>query len=406
MITGSIFAIAFDALRANKLRSGLTLLGIIIGVTSVMTIISALEGMTDNIAKQFSKLGSSTFVVTRVGIVTSDEMWWEKIKRKPFKVSYVDAIRNGCSDCEKISPTVRTGRRVSYGGKNLRDVEISGTSASHIDIVDLNVQLGRFHSHEDDLHARRVAFIGEDIRTEFFEGLDPIGKELRIAGEKYSVIGVAEKQGSIFGESQDNFVSIPFSAWTKQFGIPKRQFSMTIKASSVEAVPAAMDQVRLILRSERNVPFKDEDDFDLLTAESILSTFNAITAIARMVLIIIPSISLVVGGIVVMNIMMVSVTERTREIGIRKSLGAKQNHILLQFLFESLMLTLGGGIVGIVLGFLIAEALVAMMGMEISPSFIAIMAGLSISGGIGLIFGIYPAMKAARLDPIKALSYE
>ena len=201
-------------------------------------------------------------------------------------------------------------------------------------------------------------------------------------------------------------MTIPFSAYIKQFGFPRRGLSVAIKAMSVESLENSMDQVRAVLRAQRHVPYNEDDDFDLLTADSILQVLNTITRIFRFGLVGIASISVVVGGIVVMNIMMVSVTERTREIGIRKSIGAKQKHLLLQFLFESLMLTLSGGIVGIVLGFLIANALIGLIDMNVSPTFLAIFSGLSISTGIGLIFGIYPAMKAARMDPIKALSYE
>ena len=220
------------------------------------------------------------------------------------------------------------------------------------------------------------------------------------------MIGVAKKRGAMFGNNQDNFIYIPLSAFARQFGEPRRGLNVVVKALSVPQLPEAMDQARAILRAQRHVPFDKEDDFDMMTADNILDILNSLTRILRMGLVGISSISLVVGGIVVMNIMMVSVTERTREIGIRKSLGAKQKHILIQFVFESVLLTLSGGLIGIVLGFFIARALVGLMDMQISPSMLAIVAGLSISTGVGLFFGIYPAMKAARLDPVKALSYE
>ena len=199
---------------------------------------------------------------------------------------------------------------------------------------------------------------------------------------------------------------IPLSTFSKQFGLPRRGLALVIKARTVEVLDEAMDQVRIVLRAKRHVPYDEPDDFDIVTADSILDLLNQITKIFRMGLVGISSISVVVGGIVVMNIMMVSVSERTREIGIRKSIGAKKKHILTQFMFEALILTMTGGLIGIVLGYLIAESLVSMIDMQISPSMLAIIAGLSISTGTGLIFGIYPAMKAARLDPIKALSYE
>ncbi len=406
MVVGSILFIAYDALRVNKLRSGLTLLGVVIGVTSVMTIISALEGMQGAIAADLQRMGPATFVVTRMGIVTSDEMFFEKVKRKPITKNMVDLLEKGCSLCEKISPRAFTQARVKYGTQALRDVLVMGATANYIDIVDLDVAQGRFHSFEDDTYRRPVVFIGDQIRESLFEGVDPIGKQLIINGHKYNVIGVAKKMGSSFGENQDNFVAIPLSAYSAQFGEPRRGLNILVKALTIDQLNEAMDQSRVILRSARHVPFDKEDDFDMLTADKILDILNSLTRILRLGLVGISSISLVVGGIVVMNIMMVSVTERTREIGIRKSMGAKQKHILLQFMFESLLVTLSGGILGIVFGFLIARSLVGLMDMSISPSALAIVAGLSISTGVGLFFGIYPAMKAARLDPVKALSYE
>ncbi|MDH4156370.1 MAG: ABC transporter permease [candidate division Zixibacteria bacterium] len=406
MITLALIRIAFSALLSHRLRSSLTLLGIIIGVTSVMTIISALEGMTQAVEQDLGRLGPETFIVQRIGIITSDEMFREKIKRKPISYESVDLIERGCDLCDKVAPRAYSRASVKYGEHSLRRVLVGGSTANYLDIVDVEAAVGRFFSTEDDLYRRRVCFIGDQVRETLFEGVDPLGKVIKVGSQKYTVIGVAKKMGSVFGGNPDNFVTIPFSAFIKQFGFPRRGLSLAVKAMSVENLEDAMDQVRAVLRAQRHVPYNVEDDFDILTADSILQVLNSITRIFRFGLVGIASISVVVGGIVVMNIMMVSVTERTREIGIRKSIGAKQKHLLLQFLFESLMLTLSGGIVGIVLGFLIASALIGLIDMDVSPTFLAIFSGLSISTGIGLIFGIYPAMKAARMDPIKALSYE
>jgi putative ABC transport system permease protein len=288
----------------------------------------------------------------------------------------------------------------------MRNVIVAGSEYSYVDIVDITVAQGRFHSFEDDLYHRPVVFIGDLVREEFFSGVDPIGKELRIGGSPYTVIGVAKKFGSMFGDSQDDFVVIPMTAFIKQFGEPRQRIQYVFQARSIESLGLAMDEIRAIMRARRHVQFDKPDDFDMLTASSILETINNFTRIFRMGIIGISSISLVVGGIVVMNIMMVSVTERTREIGIRKAVGARHGHILTQFIFESLTTTLVGGIIGIIIGFLLAKMLVGYIDMEIKPSMFAIFSGLIVSTGTGLIFGIYPAMKAARLDPVKALSYE
>lgn len=403
----SIFGIAVNALTANKLRSSLTLLGIIFGVTSVMTIISALEGMMGSMKEQLDRMGPSTFMVSKLMTAFSDEEFLEKIKRQPIRLENFDGLVEGCDLCEKLSPRTFDQASVKYGTRTLRRIGVMGGTSNFVDIVDFEVGLGRFHSPEDDLYRRNVVFIGDQIREEFFEGVEPLGKTIKVGAHKFTVIGVAKKQGSMFGQSRDNFVIVPLSTFNRQFGIPRRfGLNLVVKAVSVERLEDAMDQVRMILRSQRAVPYDEADDFDMMTAESALDMLNQFTLMFRMVLMGVSAISLVIGGIVVMNIMMVAVSERTREIGIRKAIGAKRKHILWQFLFESVLVTFSGGIVGIVLGYMAAEALVNLMDMQISPSAIAIIAGLSISGGIGLIFGIYPAMKAARLDPIKALSYE
>jgi putative ABC transport system permease protein len=406
MIVLPILKLSFAALWANKLRTGLTFLGVVVGFTSVMTIISALEGMMGAIEEDLSALGPSTFIVQKWGMAMSHEEALEMSKRRALDVKVGDLIEDGCDLCEIIASRSGAGALVKYGNEDIRDVYISGATSNYIDIVDIEVAQGRYHALEDDLHRKRVALIGDDIREKFFSGVDPLGKTIRIDGTRYTVIGVAKRRGSMFGDSQDEFVVIPFSAHLRQFGNPRGRMSLVIKARSIEDMDDAKDQVRMVLRAQRHVPPSKPDDFAILTADNILEMLNNITRIFRMGLIGISSISVIVGGIVVMNIMMVSVTERTREIGIRKAVGARRRHILLQFLFESLITTLTGGLVGIIAGFLTARMLVGMIDMNIEPSTLAIVAGLSISIGIGLIFGIYPAMKAARLDPIKALSYE
>jgi putative ABC transport system permease protein len=402
----AIFKIAFDALWANKLRSGLTLLGVVFGVTSVMTIISALEGVMDSVAEDINRLGPSTFMVSRMMIAMSEEEFLEKIKRKPIELDAVKAIEDACENCDKLSPRSFSEARVQYRDKALRNVTIIGGTSSFVDIVDYEVDVGRVHSSEDDLYRRRVALIGGDLKEELFPNVDALGKEIKIGDTKYTVIGVAKPQGSSFGQGRDNYAIVPLSAYSIQFGRRDRGLNVLIKASSVEALPDAMDEVRMILRAHRGVPYNKPDDFDMLTADSFLDLFNQITKFFRFALIGVGSISLVVGGIVVMNIMIVAVSERTREIGIRKAIGARRSQIMSQFLFESLIVTMSGGTMGILFGFLIARSLVQFINMNIDPSLTAILSGLIISSGVGIISGLYPALRAARLDPIKALSYE
>jgi putative ABC transport system permease protein len=402
----SLVRIAFGAVMAHKLRSGLTFIGVVFGVTSVMTIISALEGMMANIEQEISALGPTTFMVSKSLMIRSDEEWHEKRKRKPIDLRTAEMIENDCQLCDKVSPRTFWEARVRYKDQSLRNVGIMGGTSTFIDIVSFEVAQGRFHSSEDDLYKRQVVFIGDDVREAFFSGVDPIGKVIKLDDQKYTVVGVAKRQGQMFGESQDNFCIIPLTCFVQQFGEPRWGMNVMIRAPSVELLEDTMDEVRMLLRSYRNVSYDKPDDFDMMTADNILELLNQMTRMFRFSLIGISAISLVIGGIVVMNIMMVAVTERTREIGIRKSLGAKQKHIMLQFLFEAIMITMSGGLLGIIFGFLIARSLVGMLDMTISPSMFAIGAGLTISIGIGLVFGVYPAMKASRLDPVKALSYE
>jgi putative ABC transport system permease protein len=339
-------------------------------------------------------------------MITSDEAFWEALKRKPMKFEYVKAIEEACEDCEKVSARIRDEMEVKYRNKKISRCFIGGATAEFIDIIDFEVDQGRFHSHEEDLTRRRVAFIGTGIQDELYPFVDPIGKTMKIAGSKYEIIGIAKKRGSSFGNNMDDFVIIPFSTYVKDFGTPHQTLDIFAKAKSLDLMEQAMDQARVVLRAYRHVPYDKDDDFAIMTAESIMAALNDITKYLRLGLVGVSSISLVVGGIIIMNIMMVSVTERTREIGIRKSIGARQKDILWQFLFESLVVSLGGGIVGIAAGVILGKVLIGLINMNMSPSLYAIVLGLIISSGVGLFFGIYPAMKAARMQPVKALSFE
>lgn len=406
MIYLDVFRMAIKALTVNKLRSLLTLLGIIIGVASVITIISALEGLSQSIEAEISRLGPATFIVTRFGMITSEEEFFEALKRKPIKYEYAKPIEEGCDECEEVAVRDYYQGELKYRNNKISRAFIAGATSNFIDIVDMELEYGRFHSPEEDDGRRRVAFIGAGVVDELYPNVDPIGKTIKIANVKYEVIGVAKRLGSSFGQNRDNLVVVPYSAFRRDFNIPRSDLDLLIKARSTETIDIAMDQTRVILRAYRHVPYDKDDDFAMLTADSIMEVVNQTTRYIRMGLVGISSISLIVGGIIIMNIMMVSVTERTREIGIRKSVGARQRDILWQFLFESLVLSLGGGLIGISIGVVLGDILIGLLKMDMTPSLYAICLGLGISSGVGLFFGIYPAMKAARLQPVKALSYE
>lgn len=398
--------LALAALWANRLRSILTLLGVIIGVASVITIISAIQGLMGSIENSVNAMGPATFVVTKFGIVTSRDQFIEMLKRKDLTLRDMRAIEKGCPDCVMVGAQAANEASVKYGSEGLRSVPTYGTTPNLIDLSDIEISEGRYFVQAEYDHNNQVAFVGPTIVEELLEGQDPIGKIIKIQGSKFRIIGVAKKRGAVLGNNQDNFVLIPLSTFVGLFGRHTESIEILVKASSVEMLAETQDEVRAILRARRGVPYNKDDDFTILTADNILSFIDSITRGIRIALIGISSIALVVGGIVIMNIMMVSVTERTREIGIRKSLGARRKHILMQFLFEALILSLGGGIIGTAVGIVVGIILGGQISLPVSPSITAIVAGLSISTGVGVFFGLYPAMKASKLDPIEALRFE
>lgn len=394
------------AVWANRLRSSLTLLGIIIGVTSVITIISAIEGLMQSFEDQVSSLGPATFIVTKFGIITSDEDYFAALKRKPLTMEDRRAVSKACPDCLEVGARAYARTGIKRGNKGLRRTLVMGATANLMNVVDFKVDDGRGFTETEYNRKNQVVFIGPTIVEELFEGKDPIGKTVKIKGRNFRVIGVATKRGSFLGNNQDNFVMIPLSTYIKLFGKPRRNLALMIKSKTIEGIDDTQDQVRAVLRARRGVAYNDEDDFSILTAENILAFVDNTTRGARIALIAISSISMVVGGIVIMNIMMVSVSERTREIGIRKSIGARRKNILTQFLFEALVLSIGGGAIGTAAGIVLAIVLGGQISLPISPSLFAITMGLSISTGVGVFFGMYPAAKAANLDPIEALRFE
>jgi putative ABC transport system permease protein len=404
--------IALRSLASNKLRSILTLIGVIIGVMTVIAITSIIAGMNRYVADELSAVGSDTFFIDKWGLIMTEDDWWEALKRKSITLEDMEAIRDNCTLCDKVGSNADTRKTVKRGNEYLDDVRISGVTANVIDIMDIKVEEGegRYISKFEVEHNRAAAFIGWEIKDKLFPFVDPIGKEIKISNKSFKIVGVAQKRGSFLGQSKDDFVHIPITAFFKHFG--RRRFGrelsvdIIVKAVSFESIDEAMDQARAILRARRRVPYDKKDDFGMMTAETLMDLYRQFTSTAYLTMIGISSIALVVGGIVIMNIMLVSVTERTREIGIRKALGARRRDVLWQFLVESVTLALVGGVVGILLG-LGAGQIVAMNSpLPASADFVWITIGLLLSTSVGLAFGVYPAVKAARLDPIEALRYE
>ncbi|MFQ6031930.1 MAG: ABC transporter permease [Candidatus Zixiibacteriota bacterium] len=397
--------IALRSLVANKLRSILTLIGVIIGVMTVIAVVSIISGMNRYVEAEISSMGSTTFLIRKFGIVTSHEEWINQRKRKKLTLEDMEAIKENCPDCWKVGAEAVSWRKVKYKNKHLSRMTIVGATANITEILDHEIYDGRIFSEFEVEHNRRVCFVGWEIKENLFPNEDPMGKDIKIGNHYFRIIGVAKKKGTFLGQNQDDFVLIPITTFEKLFA--RRLFLMIfVKAKDFMSMQDAMDQCRVILRARRNVSYDKEDDFAIMTSESVMDFFRQFTQLALIVMGGIASISLVVGGIVIMNIMLVSVTERTREIGIRKALGARRRNILWQFLVEAVTLALVGGVAGIILGALIAKIISAVSPLPASVEIWSVVAALLVSSSVGISFGIFPAMKAARLNPIEALRYE
>lgn len=397
--------IALSSLRANRLRSLLTLLGIVIGVMAVIAVVSIISGLNDYVAGKIFNLGPDVMSISRMSpVITSLDDFIENQKRKNLYITDMEAIKAACNNCKAVGASVNMRGRLKFG-RDFVDSQIQGYTAEVPAIRGNELQTGRFLTEYDVEHARNVCVIGSDIVDNLFPFVDPIGKTLIIDDRPFEVIGVGVKQGSVLGQSQDNWAMIPLTLHQKMYGA-RRSINIYAKAKDEQHLAAAESEIRLTLRARRHLSYNAKDDFALNTNDNFLQIWANISRAFFAVTIGIASISLVVGGIVVMNIMLVSVTERTREIGIRKASGARRHDILIQFLVESSTLALVGGIIGVLLGVSIALAISWFTPLPASIKWWAVALGLMVSTSVGLFFGIYPATKAANLDPIVALRYE
>jgi putative ABC transport system permease protein len=397
--------LALDALKANKLRTFLTLLGNIIGVMFVIAILSITQGMNQYVAEKLLDQGSNKFWVERVGMVTSWDEWIEKRNRPEFEPSDLRAIRANAESVGEVGAARVRRERLKRGNRMVKGMQIIGVTEGHPEAIKYPLEAGR-HIAPPDIDSRRfVAVIGHTVRNELFPGEDALGKDMRIGANYYTVIGIVERQGNVLGESRDDFVAIPLTAYESQFGT-EDDLGFTVQAVDQGTYVTAQDEVRSILRVQRKLKPQQDDNFDIMTAEMFMQIYNNFTAGAYMAMVVLAGIALVVGGIVIMNIMLVSVTERTREIGIRKAIGARRRDILRQFLIEAAVMGLAGGLLGVLAGAGLAKAVEAASPLPAVIQPWACLLGLSVASGVGLFFGIWPAMKAARLDPIVALRFE
>ncbi len=395
--------IALESLRVNRLRSALTLLGIVIGVMTVITVVSFVSGLNAFVADEVFNLGGDVFIINRTPEIVIDPSEWNTIRqRKNILLDDANAVREGCADCLAVGARLAATAQVKYGREFLLTTQVKGITPEVPEILAENLEAGRSVTDYDVRHSNRVAVVGADLVDNLFPFLDPIGKSLRVNNREFEVVGVGERQGSLLGRSRDNWIAIPITAFQRMWGA-RRSVRIYAKANSEESIEPAVDQARMTLRVRRHVGYADDDDFAISTNQTFLDLWANISRTFFAVTVAIASISLVVGGIVVMNIMLVSVTERTREIGIRKAAGARRVDILRQFLIESATLAVVGGVVGVGFAIAIATGVSALTGLPSSIEWWAIILGIFVSVGVGLFFGIWPAMKAARLDRVKPI---
>ena len=398
--------IALDTLRTHKLRSFLTLLGVILSVSTLILVTSVVNGTNKYVADKVANFGANVFLVDRFPLITSRDMF-VKLQRTNKKLAWDDYeyLRDHMELAQAVGGQLDHNGTVKYKTESIQDVDIRGVTANMVDIDVVEPEIGRYVVDADDEHRANVTMIGTDVAKRFFSGVDPIGKSIYVDGEAYEVVGVAKEQGSVFGQSQDNFVAIPIRTWTKVYG-NNDSIQIDVKAFSAEMMPSAEDEARMLMRARHHLNAKQEDNFGIIEPSALMDLWQSLTGNLASASILIVLIFMVIGGIVIMNIMLSSVTERTREIGVRKSVGATRRDVLLQFLIEAGVMATIGGVLGILVAAALSFAIGALTPFPMSLPIGWVVAAVVLAAGIGMIFGVYPAHKASKLDPIEALRFE
>jgi putative ABC transport system permease protein len=401
------FRLALQSLWANKMRSVLTLIGVVIGVSSVIMVVTLTNGAKDFVTTKINTYGAGVVTISKMPqtFITIDE-YLSFQKRRDVTFDDYKAVVSDCKACRSVGARRNTTGPVVYGNHSSTDTDIRGWTWTMPALQNLNIAIGRSFTEIEDLHSAHVAVVGSDIVDNLLGPGDPIGKEIRVSGTPYTVIGVGEPQGKMLGQSMDNWVAVPLTAFLESYGAHSTMDIYVDAGGGGAVMEIVEDELRTIMRARRHLAPNQEDTFTIDTSATfqnllgkILDSFGAVVAA-------IAAISLVVGGIVIMNIMLVSVTERTREIGVRKALGARRHDILLQFLIESATMSLVGGVIGVFGGVGVAKLITLIVAFPSSVQLWSIIVSLMVSGMVGLFFGVYPAHKAAQLDPIVALRAE
>jgi putative ABC transport system permease protein len=401
------FKLALQSLWGNKLRSILTLIGVVMGVASVIMVITLVNGANKYVSTKLSGYGADVFTVTRMpSVIFSAEEYLSYQKRKIVRIEDYEAVKDACDECTEVGAQLQKSTNVVANGHSSNNTSVRGYTWNMLSLNNIDIAIGRGFTPADDEHATKNVIVGYDIVDNLLGDGDPIGKEIRVDGIPYTIIGVGDRQGKTLGQSQDNWVAIPITAYQQVYGYNDSVNIYARTGGNAQTMEHAEDQVRVLMRTRRHNPPGKPDDFDLETNDTFLDIWKQISSLFAWVVLGLASIALVVGGVVIMNIMLVSVTERTREIGVRKALGAKQRDVLMQFLIESASLALVGGAIGVLGGVLVGKLITIVVGFPTAVPLWAIFLGLLLAGAVGIFFGVYPASKAARLDPVVALRAE
>ena len=399
-------SVALETLRAHKMRSFLMLLGIILSVSTLIVVIALISGVNRYIADRVANLGSNVFLLTRFPIITDVEEY-VKANRRNKKVTWDDyeALRANMKLPERVGVELRASGKVRAGSQSLEDCSIRGITANMVDIDIVTPADGRYISEGDDQSRALMTMIGQDVATKLFPNVDAIGREILIDGRPFQVVGIAKPIGSVLGQSQDNFAYIPIQTYFKIYGTQETIW-VNIQARGAEWMERTQDEARALMRARRHLSPNETDNFGIFDSATLMDLWKNLTGVIATAMIGVVSVFLVIGGVVIMNVMLATVTERTREIGIRKALGARHRDILLQFLVEAAVMAAVGGAIGVMAAYAISGLTRATTSVPMSVPFTAVVIAEAISAAVGIFFGVYPAKKAASLPPIEALRQE
>jgi len=399
-------SVALETLRAHKMRSFLMLLGIILSVSTLIVVIALISGVNRYIADRVANLGSNVFLLTRFPIITDVEEY-VKANRRNKKVTWDDyeALRANMKLPERVGVELRASGKVRAGSQSLEDCSIRGVTANMVDIDIVTPADGRYISEGDDQSRALMTMIGQDVATKLFPNVDAIGREILIDGRPFQVVGIAKPIGSVLGQSQDNFAYIPIQTYFKIYGTQETIW-VNIQARGAEWMERTQDEARALMRARRHLSPNETDNFGIFDSATLMDLWKNLTGVIATAMIGVVSVFLVIGGVVIMNVMLATVTERTREIGIRKALGARHRDILLQFLVEAAVMAAVGGAIGVMAAYAISGLTRATTSVPMSVPFTAVVIAEAISAAVGIFFGVYPAKKAASLPPIEALRQE